>query len=360
MTNFASDNVSGVCPEIIAALERANAGTALPYGDDEITRRLGARVAEVFEHEVAVFPLATGSAANALALAALVPCYGAVYCHREAHINVDECGAPEFYTGGAKLVALEGPQAKITPQAVAEAAFGRGIVHHVQPAAISITQASEKGTVYSPAEVAALGDFARAQGLALHMDGARFANALVHLGCTPAEATWKAGVDVLTLGATKNGALAAEAAIFFKPAQAREFPYLRKRGGHLFCKQRYLSAQLEAYLSDDLWLRNARLANARATRLGQGLAGLPGAELAAPVEANEVFCALPREVVEGLRAAGFLFHVWREGQKPLCRFVTSFATEAKAVDALLAEAARHAGTQAAPAAGARPGRGAAG
>ena len=354
MTNFASDNVSGVCPEIMAALARANAGTAPAYGDDEITRRLGARVAEVFEHEVAVFPLATGSAANALVLTALVPRYGAVYCHREAHINADECGAPEFFTGGAKLVALEGPHAKITPQSVSQAAFGRGIVHHVQPAAVSITQASEKGTVYTAREVTALAEVARGQGMVLHMDGARFANALVHLGCSPAEITWKAGVDVLTLGATKNGALAAEAAIFFDPHRAREFPYLRKRGGHLFSKQRYLSAQLEAYLTDDLWLNNARLANTQATRLGQGLAALPGAKLAAPVQANEVFCELPRAAVEGRRAAGYLFHIWRDKKNPLCRFVTSFATEAAAVDALLAEAIRHAGPAAAG------GRGAAG
>ncbi|MEQ8356287.1 MAG: beta-eliminating lyase-related protein [Kiloniellaceae bacterium] len=341
MTNFASDNVSGVCPEIMAALAKVNAGTAPAYGEDAVTRRLQARVAEVFEHEVAVFPLATGSAANALALSALVPRYGAVYCHREAHINADECGAPEFFTGGAKLVALDGEAAKITPQAVAEAAFGKGIVHHVQPAAVSITQASEKGTVYTPAEIAALAEVAGRQGMALHMDGARFANALVHLGCTPAEATWKAGVDVLTLGATKNGAMAAEAAVFFKPAQAAEFAYLRKRGGQLFSKLRYVSAQLEAYLSDDLWLSNARHANAQAARLAAGLAALPGAALAAPVEANEVFIALPRPVVEGLKAAGYQFYVWREARQPLCRFVTAFDTPAQAVETLLAEAARH-------------------
>jgi threonine aldolase len=209
-------------------------------------------------------------------------------------VNVDECGAPEFFTGGAKLVPLDGADAKITAKAVTEALFGGGIVPHVQPAAISITQASEKGTVYTPQEVAALAEVARAHKLALHMDGARFANALAHLGCSPAEATWKAGVDVLTLGATKHGALAAEAAVFFKPAQAAEFAYLRKRGGQLVSKMRYISAQFEAYLSDDLWLNNARHANAQAARLAQGLVALPGAALVAPVEANEVFAALPR------------------------------------------------------------------
>lgn len=340
MKSFASDNTSGVCPEIMEALARVNAGSAPAYGEDEVTRRLEARVAEVFEHEVAVFPLATGTAANALALAALAPRYGAVYCHREAHINVDECGAPEFFTGGAKLVALAGEHAKITPEAVAEAAYGKGVVHHVQPAAISVTQASEMGAVYTPDEVAALGRLAGEAGLVLHMDGARFANAVAHLGCRPAEVTWRAGVDVLTLGATKNGAMAAEAAIFFDPARAEAFAYLRKRAGQLFSKMRYVSAQLEAYLSDDLWLRNARHANARAARLAEGLAALPGAGLAAPVEANEVFIALPRPVVEGLKAAGYGFYVWREAEAPLCRLVTAFDTPPEAVEALLAEAAR--------------------
>ncbi|GAB4394473.1 MAG: low specificity L-threonine aldolase [Kiloniellaceae bacterium] len=342
--NFASDNVSGVCPEILEAIARANAGSAMPYGEDEITRRLEAQVAEIFEHEVAVFPLATGSAANSLALSALVPRYGAIYCHREAHVNVDECGAPEFFTGGAKLVPLEGPHAKIDAATVAAAVSGAGVVHHVQPAAVSITQASEQGTVYTPQEVAALAAVAREHGLALHMDGARFANALARLGCTPAEASWKAGVDVLTLGATKNGALAAEAAIFFRPEQAADFGFLRKRGGHLFSKMRFVSAQLEAYLTGDLWLRNAMHANAQATRLAEGLAALPGVELTAPVEANEVFAALPRALVEGLQARGFVFYVWRDaGPKPLVRFVTAFDTRAADVAALLAEAARLAG-----------------
>ncbi len=340
MINFASDNVSGVCPEIMDALARANQGAASPYGDDAITRRLRARVAEIFEHEIAVFPLATGSAANSLALSAVAPRYGAIYCHREAHVNVDECGAPEFFTGGAKLVALEGDHAKLTPKALATTIFGGGIVHHVQPAAISITQASEKGTVYTREEVAALAEVARGHGIALHLDGARFANALVHLGCSPAEATWKAGVDVLTLGATKNGAMAAEAVVFFKPAQAEGFEYLRKRGGQLFSKMRFVSAQLEAYLSDDLWLKNARHANAQAARLAEGLTALPGAELVAPVEANEIFVALPRPVAEGLRAAGFGFYIWRDGARPQARFVTAFDTRPEDVEALLAEAAR--------------------
>ena len=221
------------------------------------------------------FPWQTGTAANALALASLVPPYGAVYCHREAHINVDECGAPELYTGGAKLVPLAGEGAKIAPHDLAAAAQGHGVVHHVQPAAVSITQATEAGCVYSPDEVAAVAETARSKRLRLHMDGARFANAVAALDVAPAEITWQAGVEVLSFGATKNGCLAAEAVVFFQPELAETFAFHRKRAGHLFSKGRVLSAQLEAYLADDLWLENARHANAMARRLGGGLRPFP-------------------------------------------------------------------------------------
>ena len=293
--NFCSDNVAGAAPEILAALAAANRGAAMPYGADAVTARLQRKVAEIFETEVAVFPVATGSAANSLALSVMAPPYGAIYCHEAAHINVDECGAPEFFTGGAKLVDLAGADGKLHAGdlAAALAGAGAGIVHHVQPAAISLTQASECGTVYSPHELHEIADLARANGLKLHLDGARFANAVAGLGCSPADLTWRAGVDALSLGATKNGALAAEAVVFFDRALAAAFGYRRKRAGHLFSKMRFLSAQLEAYLSDDLWLRNARHANRLADRLAQGLAGLPGARLVYPVQANEVFVALP-------------------------------------------------------------------
>ncbi len=335
MGNFASDNVTGISPQIMAALATANEGTAMPYGDDAITQGLRDRVAAVFERDCAVFPVATGSAANALALATLVPRYGAVYCHREAHINVDECGAPEFFTGGAKLVALDGPRAKIDAAAVEAAIDGVGDVHRVQPAAVSITQASELGAVYKPEEVSALGELARRHRLALHMDGARFANALVTLGCAPADITWRAGVDVLTLGATKNGALAAEAVIFFDPAKAGAFEFLRKRGGHLFSKMRFVSAQLEAYLTDDHWLENGRHANALAKRLAEGLADLPGIELLNPVEANELFLALPDAVVEGLEARGFRFYSWGKVGEKQVRLVTAFNTRQEDVEAFI-------------------------
>ena len=338
MTSFASDNVTGIAPAILAALQAANEGSAPAYGADAVTARLSERVSDLFERDCAVFPVATGSAANSLAMAALVPRYGAVYCHREAHLNVDECGGPEFYSGGAKLVALDGAHAKIDATALEAAIDGVGDVHRVQPAALSITQASEKGAVYRPEEVAALAAVARRHNLAFHMDGARFANAVARLGCSPAEITWQAGVDVLSLGATKNGALAAEAVVFFDPPRAGDFAYLRKRGGHLLSKMRFLSVQLEAYLSDGLWLANARHANAQAARLAEGLERLPGAHLLSPVEANEIFVALPEAVIAGLEARGFGFFRWGRPEQGQIRLVTAFDTAPRAVDAFLAAA----------------------
>jgi len=219
--NFSSDNVAGISPEILAALAAANSGRPPSYGEDPLTRRVERRLAEIFEHEVAVFPVATGTAANALALATLVPPWGAVYCHAEAHVVVDECGAPEFYAGGARMVGVVTPHGKVgAGDLAALLPGGKGVVHHMQPAAISLTQASEAGTVYRADEVAAIGALASRHGLGFHVDGARFANALVHLKCAPADITWRAGVDVLSFGATKNGAAAAEAVIFFDPAKA--------------------------------------------------------------------------------------------------------------------------------------------
>jgi threonine aldolase len=331
--NFASDNVAGVAPDILAALEAANHGAAMPYGADDVTRRLEKRFAEVFEHPVAVFPLATGTAANALALACLASPWGAIYCHEEAHIATDECGAPEFFTGGAKLVTCPGEHGKLTPETVARHIAGAGVVHQVQPAVLSITQETEAGTVYRPDEIAALSGLARCHGLALHMDGARFANAVAGLDCSPAAVTWRAGVDVLSFGATKNGALAAEAVVFFDPAKAAAFGFRRKRGGHLLSKLRFVAAQLEAYLTDDLWLRNARHANAMAARLGSGLACLRGARLLHPIEGNELFVELSETAIERLAAAGFGFYRW--GEAPVLRLVTAFDTAPAAVDAFV-------------------------
>ena len=341
--NFRSDNVSGIAPEILAAILAANSGDAPSYGADSITHRVTRRFAEIFEHEVAVFPVATGTAANALAVAALTPPWGAVYCHEDSHVQTDECAAPEFYAAGAKLVAVPGADAKLSPAAVEARMIEQGVVHHAQPAAISISQATEAGTLYTPAEVAALGALAHRRGLALHMDGARFANAVAALGCSPAEITWRAGVDVLSFGATKNGALAAEAVIFFDPAKAADFAYRRKRGGHLFSKMRFLSAQLDAYLADDLWLRNARHANRVAARLADGLAQIAGARLRYPTQANEVFVELPEKAIRALAEAGFGFYRWGGESSPCLRLVAAFDSRLDDAEAFIAVARQHAG-----------------
>lgn len=340
MVNFCSDNASGAAPEILRALADANSGAAMPYGEDAITRRVETRLAEIFETDVVAFPVATGTAANALSLSVMVPPFGAVYCHEAAHLHADECGAPEFYTGGAKLVPLSGAHGKIDATVLGAAIEGAGSVHAVQPAAVSITQATEAGTVYTLAEIAAVAEVARGHGLGLHMDGARFANALVAGDHSPAEMTWKAGIEALSFGATKNGALGAEAVILFKPELATTFAYRRKRAGHLLSKMRFISAQLDAYLRDDLWLRNARHANALAERLGAGMAAIAGVTLCHPVEANEIFARLPEAMVTGLLAKGFEFYRWGAEARCKIRLVTSFDTDPKDVEAFLAAASR--------------------
>ncbi|MDH3738360.1 MAG: beta-eliminating lyase-related protein [Alphaproteobacteria bacterium] len=343
--NFASDNVSGASPEIVAALTSAAAASAMPYGADDWTARVEAKCAEIFETEVAVFPVATGTAANALALAALTPPHGAIYCHPESHAYVDECGAPEFYSGGAKMETIDGAGAKIAADDLAARLAGARPhgVHNVRPVALTLSQATEAGTAYSAGEVATLCDIAHDNGMGVHMDGARFANAIVHQGLNPADATWRCGVDVLSFGATKNGALAAEAVIFFRREFAQEFGERRKRGGHLLSKLRFISAQLDAYLSDDLWRANARAANRAAARLADGLKTLDGAHLVHPVEANEVFAVLPEAVIAGLEGDGFGFY--RMGGAGVVRLVASFNTSDADVDAFLAAARHHAEQQ---------------
>src|SRR5262245_62074054 len=342
--NFASDNAAAVAPEILAAIARANEGAALAYGNDAATRRVEQRFAEVFEHEVAVFLVPPGTAANALSLAHLTPPWGAVLCHSESHIATDECGAPEFFGGGIKLVGLGGEGCKIASGTLAAALAERqwGGPHHVSPAVLSLSQATEAGTIYSPGEFRALTEIAHAASLSVHLDGARLANALVRLGASPAEATWKAGIDVLSFGATKGGALAAEAIVFFDPARGAGMQERRKRGGHLVSKHRFIAAQLEAYLANDLWLRLARHANAMADRLGEGLAAAGFAPVW-PVEANEVFVALPQGVRERLEAEGASFYLWTTESlsvvlapdAALVRLVTSFATTEREVERFL-------------------------
>lgn len=336
--SFASDNISPACPEVMDAVLAANSGVATSYGSDEHSLRLQSRLCEIFESQVTVFPLATGTAANALALSAITPPFGKIYCHELSHINTDECGAPEFFTGGAKLIDMRGENAKISAEALEATIYGRGNVHHAQPASVSITQACEAGSVYQLDEIEAIAATGHEHGLNVHMDGARFTNALITLGATPAEMTWKSGVDVMSFGGTKNGCLAAEAVVFFKPELVGTFPFLQKRSGQLLSKMRFISAQLEAYLSDDVWLRNARQANAMATRLSKGLTALAGVELAYPTQSNEVFVHLPRSVVEGLSGEGVSVNE-EELDGSAARFVTSWNTVASEVDQLIAAVA---------------------
>ncbi len=337
--NFTSDNAYGAAEEIVKALADANTGAATPYGEDEFTTRVTRRLGEIFEREVAIFPVVTGTAANALSLATVSPPYGAIFCHAESHIAVDECGAPEFFAGGAKLVHLEGPDGKIIPGAVESAlTHYRGGVHSPKPSGISITQATERGTVYRPEEVRALSKVAQREGMALHMDGARFANALAFLNCAAADITWKAGVDVLSFGASKNGALCAEAVVFFDPARVCDFEYRRKRAGHLLSKMRFVSAQLEAYLAEDRWLKWAALANAKAQRLAAVLKTVPAVQLVHPVEANEIFASMPNALAQKIRDAGAQFYDWGTSahERTLVRFVLSFLTPEQDIERLCA------------------------
>ncbi|MGB8365558.1 MAG: low specificity L-threonine aldolase [Rhizomicrobium sp.] len=337
--NFTSDNSYGAAPRILDAVVAANTGAAASYGNDPLTEQLQEMVKRVFEHDTAVFPVVTGTAANALVMATLCPPHGAILCHERAHIAGNECGASEFFTHGAKLVPIEGMAGKLTPEAIEHtlAGFRIGFVHQPQPAVISLTQASEFGTVYTPAEIAAISAVARKHNLKLHVDGARFANAVAYLGCTPAEATWKAGIDALSFGATKNGALGAEAVIFFDAKDGRDFEYRRKKSGHLLSKMRFVSAQLVSYLEDRHWLDLASRANALAQRMAQGLAAVPGAEVTHPVEANAIFVRFPNETIARLRKAGALFYDWAppENGRTLVRLVLSFATPEADVERFL-------------------------
>lgn len=338
---FESDNTAGAAPGILEAVAAANAGHAAAYGGDALTRRLERRFCELFEREVAIHLVGTGTAANALALAHLAPPWGAVLCHATAHVVAHECGAPEFFGGGLRMAGVAGACGKLDPAGVDAALARFGLrPHQIVPATLSLTQASECGTVYRPGEVAALAALAHDRGLAVHMDGARFANAVARLGVTPAEATWRAGVDILCFGATKGGALAAEAVVVFDPARAQALEERRKRGGHLFSKHRFVAAQFEAYLADGRWLRLAGHANAMAERLAEALAGHGLAPLW-PVEANMMFVLLPLALHERMKAAGARYHVFEtEHSDPalvppgnvLARLVTSFATAADDVD----------------------------
>ncbi|MER7789629.1 low specificity L-threonine aldolase [Streptomyces sp. NPDC097640] len=338
---FISDNMAGASPEIVRAVAAAAAGNAPPYGNDPFTDSARRKLSEIFERDVDIFPVSTGTAANCLALAALTPPWGSVLCHSDSHINNDECGAPEFFTDGAKLVTVPGDESKIDPDALGRAVRRRaGDVHSVQPSVLSISQATESGSVYTLDETRRLGVIAKDAGLRVHMDGARFANALDHLDATPAEMTWKAGIDVLSFGATKNGAMTADAIVSFDPALATELAFRAKRAGQLASKMRFHAAQLDAYLTDDLWLGNARQANAMAARRGDGLKAIPGTELLGSPQANLLFCRLPRHTTEQLLAEGYAFYHdrWAPG---IVRLVTSFTHTPDDIDQLLDAVRRH-------------------
>ena len=331
---FASDNVAGACPEVLEAILKANDGDSTPYGNDQISSDLQNKFSEIFEKEVIVFPIASGTAANALALATMTPSFGNVYCHRLSHINTDECGAPEFYTGGAKLVNLQGINGKIIAEELNESISGKGIVHHTQPSSVSITQVCETGEVYQLDEIKKISEVAHKHNLNMHMDGARFANALVSLNTTPAEMTWKSGIDVLSFGATKNGCLAAEAIIFFNKELVGNLGFLMKRAGHLLSKMRFVSAQLDAYISNDVWLNNAKHANEMGKKLSDGLAKHNSIEIAYPTEANEVFAKLPRDIIDHLNSEGYIINEDELDGKAV-RFVAAWNTQASDVESFL-------------------------
>ena len=346
--NLASDNVTGMSDAVMAALIKANEGNEPAYGADQWTAKAEKLLAEVFEHEVFVSLVATGTGSNALALAALTPPWGAIFCHQESHVLDDECGAPEMFTDGAKLVGVKGVGGKLTVEALKPVVdhFVPGVIKSVQPAALSISQVTEAGTVYTLSEIKALCAFAHERHLKVHLDGARFGNALVSLGATPAEMTWKAGVDVVTFGATKNGALACEAIIFFDKALSESMPFRRKRGGHTVSKGRILGAQMIGYLEDDHWLHNARHANAMAQALTQGLYALGFARLPWPTQANEVFVVMPKAKAKALSDAGIRAAPWESislpaqfeigAEEAFLRFVLSFKTTPSEIDRVIA------------------------
>ena len=342
---FASDNWAGAHAKIAERLLKEAGGFAAAYGTSDLDRKVEARLAEIFERDVAVFFVATGTAANSLSLASVQRPGGITFCHKEAHVAEDECGAPDFFSG-ARLATVEGANGKIDPKALEAkvARFPQDAVHHGRATAVTITQATEIGTIYSLAEIDAISAICRKNGLPLHMDGARFANALVALDATPAEMTWKRGVDLLSFGGTKNGCWCAEAIIVFDPDKAKEMPFIRKRAAQLFSKTRFISAQFDAYLEDRLWLGLARHANGMADGLRSGIETSPAARLAWPTASNEVFAIIPKPAAKAAEEKGAKFYEWPipetqpdlvGADETLIRLVTSFATTEADVEGFL-------------------------
>jgi len=344
---FASDNWTGAAPEVTDALVREAGRSGAAYGASDIDKAVERRFSELFEREVKVFFVATGSAANALALAAVSRPAGAVFAHAESHVLEDEIGGVEFLANGARLIPVEGPLGKLDPAELrkALARFVPGEIRMGQPTAGTVTQQSEMGTVYALDELREIAAIAKERAVPVHMDGARFAYAIAQLGCTPAEVTWKAGIDILSFGATKNGCIAAEALVFFHAELARDMPFIRKRVGHLFSKSRFVAAQFDAYLRDGLWLKLASHANAMGERLRAGIGSAANARVAWPTGGNETFAVLKKSDAERLRAAGAAFYEWPQphgfvgplaAEEDIYRFVTAFSTQPKDVDTFLA------------------------
>ncbi len=335
MQHFASDNYAGICPEALAALLAANDGHVRSYGDDEWTLQAADRLRELFETDCDVYFVFNGTAANSLALAALCQSYHSVICHHLAHVETDECGAPEFFSNGAKLLAVGGEQGKLTPAAIVEAVSRRSDIHHPKPKVVTLTQATEVGTVYRPDELRALAEAAHERGLRVHMDGARFANAVAGLGLSPAEMTWRAGVDVLCFGGTKMGLPVGEAVVFFDRRLAEDFSYRCKQAGQLASKMRFLSAPWLGILENGTWLRHAAHANAMARRLAAGVAEVAGLPALFPVDANGVFVRLPGRIEEGLRERGWLFYNFIGAGG--ARFMCGWDTAPETVDRLVGD-----------------------
>ena len=333
--HFASDNYAGICPEAMTAFAAANAGHAPAYGEDDWTRKVSDRLRELFETDCDVYFVFNGTAANSLALAALCQSYHSVVCHELAHIETDECGGPEFFSNGSKLLPARGEKGKLTPDAVLEVISRRSDIHYPKPRVVTLTQSTEVGTVYQPQQVAAIADCARQHGLRVHMDGARFANAVASLGVAPADITWRAGVDVLCFGGPKMGPPVGEAVVFFDRKLSEDFAYRCKQAGQLASKMRFLSAPWLGLLEDNAWLRHAGHANAMAQRLAAGLGEIDGARLMFPVESNGVFCELPPAVLAGLRQRGWRFYTFIGAGG--ARFMCGWDTRPESVDALLAD-----------------------
>ena len=338
---FASDNSAGICPEALSAFNLANNGFAASYGNDDATHLVCDRLRELFEADAEVFFVFNGTAANSIALAALCQSYQAVICTDTAHVETDECGAPEFFSNGSKLLLAPHRHGKLTSAGVLEVITRRTDVHYPRPKVVTLTQSTEMGTLYQKGEISGIARIAQQHGLRVHMDGARFANAVAALNLTPADLTWRAGVDVLCFGGTKMGLPVGEAIVFFDRQLGEEFSFRCKQAGQLASKMRFLSAPWLAMLSHDHWLRHARHANAMAQRLSQKIAGIAGAEMLLPTEANGVFVNLPQEALTRLKAAGWDFYTFIGGG---ARFMCSWATREAAVDHLAADIERALGT----------------